>query len=98
MHNPKQRNEINDPFSRDVLEFAGIIELIAGFLSGPLSAPRLKLVEPRTAADEIRRDLECAAEAREHLRSSPRPRLSAIKDPRAILEKIRIEGVVLTAL
>jgi hypothetical protein len=30
-----------DPFSREVLEFPAVIELLHGYLSGPISEPRL---------------------------------------------------------
>jgi DNA mismatch repair protein MutS2 len=87
-----------DPFSREVLEFSGIIELLSQFLSGPIAEPQLASLAPHTRVDEIRRDLERAAQAREYLRGSPRPGLGSLKDPRAVLEKLRIEGVTLTAL
>jgi len=87
-----------DPFSREVLEFAGIVELLGGYLSGPISEPRLGSLEPHTDLDAIRRDLERVVEARDYLGSSPRPGLGALQDPRPLLEKLRIEGAVLTGL
>ncbi len=90
-------NARQDPFSLEVLEFSGIVELLRHFLSGPIAEPRLAALKPRTQLEEIRLDLERAAEAREYLRASPRPGLRQLKDPRSILEKVRIEGVVLTA-
>ncbi len=86
-----------DRFSRGVLEFSGIVELLRGYLSGPISEPRLASVGPHTQLERIRRDLERVAEARESLRGSPRPGLSALKDPRPILEKLAIQGVTCTA-
>jgi len=34
-----------DPFSRDVLEFAAVVELLHSYLSGPISEPFLNQVE-----------------------------------------------------
>jgi DNA mismatch repair protein MutS2 len=87
-----------DRFSQDVLEFPAVLELLGGYLSGPLSAPILDAVEPHTRLDLIRRLLEQAKEAREYLRESPRPSLGSLRDPRPLLEKLRIEGAALAAL
>ena len=86
-----------DPFSREVLEFSGIIELVHGFLSGPLSAPLLRRLEPHTQLETLRRDHQRAREAREVLRESQRPSLGSLADPRAIFEKLSIEGESCTA-
>jgi DNA mismatch repair protein MutS2 len=91
-------NDIADRFSQDVLEFPAVLELLGGYLSGPLSAPILDAVEPQTRLDLIRRLLEQAKEAREYLRESPRPSLGSLRDPRPLLEKLRIEGAALAAL
>jgi DNA mismatch repair protein MutS2 len=87
-----------DRFSQDVLEFPAVLELLGGYLSGPLTAPILDAVEPHTRLDAIRRLLEQAKEAREYLRESPRPSLGSLRDPRPLLEKLRIEGAALAAL
>jgi len=87
-----------DRFSREVLEFPAVLELLGGYLSGPLSAPILEAVEPHTRLDLIRRQLEQAKEAREYLRESPRPSFGSLRDPRPLLEKLRIEGAALAAL
>lgn len=87
-----------DPFSRDVLEFAAVVELLHSYLSGPISEPLLEQVEPHTNLDRIRRDLELARETREYLRESPRPSLAALRDPRPLLDKLRVEGISLAAL
>ncbi len=87
-----------DRFSQDVLEFPAVLDLLAGYLSGPLSAPILDAVEPHTRLDAIRRLLEQAKQAREYLRESPRPSLGSLRDPRPLLEKLRIEGAALAAL
>lgn len=86
-----------DPFSREVLEFSGIVELLRHFLSGPLSEPLLVRLGPRTEIEVIRRDLQRAGEALEFLRESARPSLRALKDPRAILEKLAVQGASLSA-
>jgi DNA mismatch repair protein MutS2 len=97
--NPKiEGRETEDRFSREVLEFPAVLELLRGYLSGPLSAPYLDSVEPHTRLDLIRRQLEQAKEAREYLRESPRPILGSLRDPRPLLEKLRIEGATLGAL
>jgi len=87
-----------DRFSQEVLEFPAVLELLRGYLSGPLSAPILDTVEPHTRLEVIRRQLEQAKEAGEYLRESPRPSLGSLRDPRSLLEKLRIEGVALAAL
>ena len=91
-------HEIEDRFSREVLEFPAVLELLRGYLSGPLSEPLLASVEPHTRLDLIRRQLEQAKEAREYLRESARPGLGSLRDPRPLLEKLRIEGASLGAL
>jgi DNA mismatch repair protein MutS2 len=87
-----------DPFSREVLEFSDIVGLLKSFLSGPLAEPLLVSLAPKTDLNEIRRDLERVREALEWLGSSPRPSLGSLRDPRAILEKLHIEGVSLAGL
>ena len=87
-----------DPFSREVLEFAEVIDLLHGFLSGPISEALLAQLEPRTNLEEIRRDLELARETREYLRESPRPSLAALGEPRPLFAKLRVEGLSLAAL
>jgi DNA mismatch repair protein MutS2 len=87
-----------DTFSREVLEFPAVVELLRGFLSGPLSGPLLDAVQPHAQVELIRRELERVRDAREFLRESPRPSLGALQDPRPLLEKLRVEGVTLAAL
>jgi DNA mismatch repair protein MutS2 len=87
-----------DPFSREVLEFPAVIELLHGYLSGPISEPRLEGVEPHTDLQKIRRDLELAGEAREYLREGARPSLAGLCEPSPLLEKLRVEGLALAAL
>ena len=97
--NPKiEGSQPRDHFSREVLEFPAVLELLRGYLSGPISEPRLDSVEPHTRIDLIRHELEQAREAREYLRESPRPTLGSLRDPRPLLEKLRIEGATLEAL
>ena len=91
-------HESEDRFSRQVLEFPAILELLRGYLSGPLSAPFLASVEPHTRLELIRRQLGQAREAREFLRENSRPTLGHLRDPRPLLEKLRIEGAALEAL
>jgi DNA mismatch repair protein MutS2 len=98
MNAKTEGRETEDRFSREVLEFPAVLELLRGYLSGPLSAPCLDSVEPHTRLDLIRRQLEEAKEAREYLRGSPRPSLGSLRDPRPLLEKLRIEGAALEAL
>jgi DNA mismatch repair protein MutS2 len=86
-----------DPFSREVLEFPAVIELLHRYLSGPISEPRLEAVEPHTNLEKIQRDLELAREAREYLREGARPSLAALGEPGALLEKLRVEGLALAA-
>ncbi|MBZ5671927.1 MAG: hypothetical protein LAO04_19645 [Acidobacteriia bacterium] len=78
MAEPELTRKAIDPFSRDVLEFAAVVELLHSYLSGPISEPVLEQVEPHTNLDLIRRNLELARETREYLRESPRPSLAAL--------------------
>jgi DNA mismatch repair protein MutS2 len=87
-----------DEFSRQTLEFPAVIELLAGFISGPISEPLLEALEPTTALPSIRRDLETVREALAYLRESPRPSLGRLKDTRELLERVAIKGVSLAAL
>ena len=93
-----EHSATGDRFSREALEFPAVLELLRGYLSGPLSEPLLASVEPHTRLDLIRRQLEQAKEAREYLRESARPGLGGLRDPRPLLEKLRIEGATLGAL
>ena len=93
-----QARNIPDIFSRDVLEFPQVIELLSHFLSGPISRPRLAALAPGTDIETIRRDLECAGEAREYLRESSRPGLASLKDPRPLLDTLAVEGASCSAL
>ncbi len=95
MMNSDQQTEIPDSFSREVLEFSGIIELLSGFLTGPIAGSLVRALEPRTDLDEIRHDLHLVREARDFLRESSRPSFSGLKDPRTILDHLSIEGVAL---
>ncbi len=87
-----------DPFSRDVLEFPAVLELLHHYLSGPISEPLLERVSPHTQLEKIRRDLELAGEAREYLRESTRPSLAGVTEPTPLLDKLRVEGLALAAL
>jgi DNA mismatch repair protein MutS2 len=87
-----------DPFSREVLEFPAVIDLLHSYLSGPISEPLLERVEPHTQLEKIRRDLELAGEAREYLREGARPSLAALCEPSPLLEKLRVEGLALAVL
>ncbi len=87
-----------DPFSREVLEFPAVLEVLHGYLSGPISEPLLARVEPHTQLEKIRRDLELAGEAREYLREGSRPSLAGVAEPGALLDKLRVEGLALAAL
>ena len=98
MTSPQDRANKRDSFSLKVLEFSAVVELLRGFLSGPLSEPALEELAPRTQPEEITRDFGRVAEAREYLRESPRPSLGSLKDPRGILDKLAPEGVSLSAL
>ena len=88
----------NDCFSRDALEFPGILELVRGFLSGPISDPLLRGLKPSTDLESIRKEHELTKEARECLREGSRPSLGSLKDSRPVLDKLGIEGESCTAL
>lgn len=93
-----QGAKTHELFSREVLEFDSVIELVRAYLSGPVSEPLLDSVAPHTRLGVIRRDLERVRDAREFLRETPRPSLNSLKDPRGMLEKLRVEGASLAAL
>jgi DNA mismatch repair protein MutS2 len=93
-----QAKHIADTFSRDVLEFPQIIELISHFLSGPISRPCLAALAPSTEIQNIRRDLERAGEAREYLGENSRPGLGRLKDPRPLFDGLAVEGASCSAL
>jgi len=98
MSRPEHARRTLDPFSRDVLEFPAVMDLLRRYLSGPISEPLLEQVSPHTQVEKIRRDLELAGEAREYLRQSTRPSLAALCEPSPLLEKLRVEGLALAAL
>jgi DNA mismatch repair protein MutS2 len=98
MDDPTTSSRSIDQFSREVLEFPAIVELLSGYLSGPISEPELDSLAPHTNVELIRRDFELAREAREWLRESPRPALGSLRDPRELIEKLRVEGASLAAL
>jgi DNA mismatch repair protein MutS2 len=87
-----------DPFSLATLEFPAVVEMLAGFLSGPISEPLLDALEPTTVLPAIRRDLELVREALAYRRESSRPSLGRLKDTRELLERVAVEGVSLGAL
>jgi DNA mismatch repair protein MutS2 len=88
---------IADTFSRGALEFPAVVELLRGFLTGPIARPRVDGLAPRNELEVITHVLALAAEARDFLRQSARPSLSAVPDPRPILSKLAVEGLSLTA-
>lgn len=98
MPEPERTPRAIDPFSRDVLEFPAVLELLHRYLSGPIGEPRLERVAPGTNLEQIRRELELAREAREYLREGARPGLGNLHEPSALLEQLRVEGVALEAL
>jgi DNA mismatch repair protein MutS2 len=87
-----------DAFSRQVLEFPALVDLLHGYLSGPISEPRLARLAPRAEIEDIQPELERAKEAVEYLRESPRPSLGTLKNPRSLLDQLAVEGVSLSAL
>ncbi len=91
-------NRMNDPFSREVLEFPAVLELLHGFLTGPIGEPQWERVAPQTDLAKIRRDLELAGEARDYLRESARPGMGGVCQPSHLLDKLSVEGVALEAL
>jgi DNA mismatch repair protein MutS2 len=87
-----------DPFSRETLEFRGVIELVRGYLTGPIAEPLLDELEPASDLANISRTFALVRETLDYLRASPRPGLGSLKDPRPLLDKVAIEGVSLAAL
>ena len=87
-----------DLFSRDLLEFPAILELLRPFLSGPVSQRTLDQIVPRAELPAIQHDLELAREAGDYVQQSPRPIWCSLIDPLPILEKLRIAGVTCSSL
>lgn len=75
-----------------------MVELLATFVSGPISEPLLEALEPGTNLPSIRRDLDLVRDALAYLRESPRPGLGRLKDTRELLDRVAVEGVALSAL
>jgi DNA mismatch repair protein MutS2 len=94
---PDPKNPGTREFSEAVLEFSAIVELLSGYLSGPIARELLGELHPRTQLGEIRRQLDQVRDAREYIRESGRPSFSSLVDPRPILGKLGIEGLSLTA-
>ncbi len=86
-----------DPFSRDVLEFPAVVEMVGRFLSGPLGVPALRRVRPLADPIPIQQSLDAAREADEYLTGNSRPGLARLADPTAILDALAVEGASSTA-
>lgn len=97
MDRASETRKAADAFSRAVLEFSGIVEVLRGFLSGPISQPALASLEPCADLPQIRPRLDRGREARDFLRESSRPSLGSLQDPRAVLEKLTVAAASLTA-
>lgn len=89
--------EVGDLFSLVTLDFSAVVELLRGFLSGPIGRPLADGLRPRTELEAIRGELDLVREARAFVRESSRPAFSALPDPRPILAKLGIEDLSLTA-
>ena len=87
-----------DEFSRATLEFPAVVDLLATFVSGPISEPLLDALEPGTNLHSIRKDLELVRDALAFLQTSSRPELGRLKDTRELLDRVAVEGVALAAL
>lgn len=98
MENHPRLSKPIDEFSRATLEFPAVVELLATFVSGPISEPLLEALEPGTNLPSIRRELDLVRDALAYLRESARPGLSRLKDTRELLDRVAVEGVALSAL
>lgn len=87
----------SQPFSERVLEFPAILDLVRGFLSGPIARPLVERLRPGTDVGKIQRTLDLVREACDYARETSRPSLSALEDPRSLLVKLSVEGLSLTA-
>jgi DNA mismatch repair protein MutS2 len=97
MYETDPSSHMTDSFSCDVLEFGAIQELLREFLSGPISGARITALMPQTDLEAIELALERVREAVEPLRENQRPSLGGLEDPRPILEKLHVEGIICTA-
>ena len=88
----------SDQFSLAALEFDSVVEIVAEFLSGPISERRLGELVPSTELDRIRVDLARVGEARRHLAENTRPRFGSLGEPQPILDKLAIEGLACESL
>ena len=98
MAEPEITRRTLDPYSREVLEFPAVLDLLHGYLSGPITEPLLAEVAPDTNLERTRHDLQLAREAREYLREGARPGLGGLIEPSSLLDKLRVEGLALAAL
>jgi len=97
MSNPDSPSTLPDRYSCRVLEFEAVKDLLRGFLSGPISHRSVAALCPGDDLDAIGVALERVREAVEFLREGLRPSLGGLEDPGAILDRLRVEGVSLTA-
>jgi len=97
MIEPQEKYEAARRFSLEVLEFPAVVALLHEHISGPLTEPLLETAVPGMDLERIRRELERVGEAQAYLRESSRPGMGALKNPRAILDRLSIEGGSLTA-
>ncbi len=79
------------------LDFSGIVELLHPFLTGIMSLPALSQIKPRADLPAIERELALVEEALAYLDQGARPGLGGLTDPRPVLEKLQVEGIVCSA-
>ena len=87
-----------DPFSREVLEFPAVLELLHGYLSGPISEPLLEQVEPHTNWKRFGAIWNWRARRASTCARALAPAWRGLCEPSPLLEKLRVEGLALAAL
>ncbi len=89
---------VSGRFSLATLEFDGVLGILAGLLSGPISEGRLGELAPSTDLDRIRVDLARVGEARRYASENSRPGFASLGNPLPIFEKLAVEGLSCEAL
>jgi len=83
------------PPPRDALEFADVLEVVAGFAAGPLGAESVRWRKPSTSASWIRGELGPVAELLALREKNEAIDVAAVPPLDTILDRLRLEGSVL---
>ncbi|MGH7583694.1 MAG: endonuclease MutS2 [Gemmatimonadales bacterium] len=79
----------------DALEFAAVLDVIAGFAAGPLGGEAIRALRPTADTAWIRAELDLVAEALAAQRRGNRVSIPPVPDLRGALGRLRVSGSVL---